>query len=66
MNWDQIKGNWSVMKGKVKQKWGDLSNDELDRIDGEREQLIGHIQKRYGIAKEDAAKQVDEFSRSKF
>ena len=59
MNWDQIKGNWTQFKGKVREKWGDLTDDDLVRIEGSQEQLVGRIQERYGIAKEEAQKQVD-------
>ena len=51
------------MKGKVKEQWGDLTDDEIDMIGGKKDQLIGRIQKRYGMAREDAARQVDEFER---
>lgn len=59
MNWDQIKGNWTQFKGKVREKWGDLTDDDVARIEGNQEQLIGRIQERYGIAKEEAQRQVD-------
>lgn len=64
MNWDQIEGKWKEVKGQAKQKWGDLTNDDLDQIDGRRDQLVGKIQARYGIAKEDAEAQVKEFESS--
>ena len=63
MNWEQIKGNWTQMSGKVKEEWGKLTDDDLTRMDGQREQLIGEIQKRYGVAKEDAEKQVSDWAR---
>lgn len=59
MNWDQIKGSWTEMKGKVKAQWGDLTDDDLDRMEGDRDQLVGQIQRRYGIAREEAERQVD-------
>lgn len=62
MNWDQIKGNWTQIKGQAQQQWGKLTNDDLDIIEGKREELVGRIQERYGIAKEEAEKQVDNFS----
>ncbi|PXW88326.1 uncharacterized protein YjbJ (UPF0337 family) [Nitrosomonas sp. Nm84] len=62
MNWDQIKGNWTQIKGQAQQQWGKLTNDDLDIIEGKREELVGRIQERYGIAKEEAEKQVDDFS----
>ncbi len=64
MNWDRVEGNWKQFKGKVKEKWGDLTDDDLDRISGKREQLVGEIQTRYGIAKDEAEKQVDDWSKN--
>ena len=61
MNWDQIKGNWTQVKGQAQQQWGKLTNDDLDIIEGKREELVGRVQERYGIAKEEAEKQVDDF-----
>jgi uncharacterized protein YjbJ (UPF0337 family) len=58
MNWDQVKGQWSQMKGSVRKQWGKLTDDDLDVIAGERERLVGKIQERYGIAKEEAEKQI--------
>jgi uncharacterized protein YjbJ (UPF0337 family) len=64
MNWDQLEGKWKQYSGKVKEKWGKLTVDDLTVIHGRRDQLIGKIQERYGIAKQEAEKQVDEFARS--
>jgi uncharacterized protein YjbJ (UPF0337 family) len=64
MNWDQIEGKWKQASGKVKEKWGKLTDDDIQMIRGKRDQLIGKIQERYAIAKADAERQVDEFSRS--
>lgn len=64
MNWDQIEGNWKQFKGKAHAKWGELTDDELDVIEGNREELIGKIQERYGKAREQAEKEVSEFERS--
>ena len=58
MNWDQVKGQWTQMKGSVRKQWGKLTDDDLDVIAGERERLVGKIQERYGIAKEEAEKQI--------
>jgi uncharacterized protein YjbJ (UPF0337 family) len=58
MNWDQAKGKWTQMKGEVRKKWGKLTDDDLDVISGERERLVGKIQERYGIKKEEAERQV--------
>ena len=64
MNWDQIEGNWKQLKGKVKEKWGKLTNDHLDVVAGKREQLAGKIQEVYGIGKDEANRQIDEFAES--
>jgi uncharacterized protein YjbJ (UPF0337 family) len=61
MNRDQLEGNWKEFKGKVRQKWAELTNDDLDRIEGRREELVGTIQKRYGKAREVAEREVDEW-----
>ena len=58
MNSDQIEGKWKQLKGSVKEKWGKLTDDDLDVIAGKQDQLTGKIQERYGITKEEAAKQV--------
>ena len=61
-NWDSGGGmNWTQMKGKVKEKWGKLTNDELDQIEGRRDQLIGKVRKAYDISEEEAERQVDSF-----
>jgi len=62
MNWDQIEGKWTQMKGSAKDQWGKLTDDDLDRAAGKRDKLVGKIQERYGIAKEEAEKQVDAWS----
>lgn len=64
MNWDQLEGKWKQYQGQAKEKWGKLTDDDLDVIDGRRQQLVGRIQERYGIAKEVAEKQADEFVRA--
>jgi uncharacterized protein YjbJ (UPF0337 family) len=61
MNSDQMKGKWKQMKGSVKEHWGKLTDDDVNVIDGQNDQLIGKIQERYGIAREAAQKQVDEW-----
>src|SRR5262245_42590780 len=63
MNWDQIKGDWKQFTGKVKEKWGKLTDDDLTAIAGKRDQLAGKLQERYGYAKEKAEKELDEFGR---
>jgi len=62
MNWDRIEGNWKQFSGKVKEQWGNLTDDDLTRIDGKREQLEGLIQQRYGYAKDKAKEEVDRWS----
>ncbi|HEY6180941.1 MAG TPA: CsbD family protein [Terriglobales bacterium] len=62
MNWDQAEGKWKQMKGSVKQKWGKLTDDDLDIIAGSRDKLVGRIQERYGLAKDAAEKEVDTWS----
>ena len=64
MNWDEIAGKWKQSVGNAKEKWGKLTDDDLTAINGKRDQLVRKIQARYGIAKEAAEKQVDEFTRS--
>jgi uncharacterized protein YjbJ (UPF0337 family) len=64
MNWDQIEGKWKQAVGKIKAKWGKLTDDDLQVISGKRDQLVGKIQERYGMAKDEAERQVDDFSRT--
>lgn len=64
MNWDRIAGNWKQMTGKAREQWGDLTDDDMARINGQRDQLVGRIQERYGIAKEEAELQVKAWSDS--
>jgi uncharacterized protein YjbJ (UPF0337 family) len=59
MNWDRIEGNWKEFKGKAQQQWGKLTNDDLDVLNGSREELEGVIQKRYGYAKDKAREEID-------
>lgn len=61
MNQDQIKGRWKELKGVVKEQWGKLTDDDLLEIEGDQDQLIGRVQRRYGIAKDEAEKQVRDF-----
>lgn len=61
MNWDQIKGNWKQFKGHARTQWGKLTDDELDQVNGQREVLVGKVQEKYGLSKEEAEKQVKEF-----
>lgn len=61
MNWEQVKGKWKQFTGSIQERWGKLTNEDLDRIEGSREKLVGQIQERYGVAKEEAEKQVDDW-----
>ncbi|HUB02510.1 MAG TPA: CsbD family protein [Terriglobales bacterium] len=58
MNWDQVQGKWTQLTGSVKEKWGKLTDDDLKVIDGKRDRLVGKIQERYGVTKENAEDQV--------
>jgi uncharacterized protein YjbJ (UPF0337 family) len=62
MNWDRVQGQWKQLKGKIKTKWGKLTDDDLDVIAGQKDQLIGKIQERYGLKKEEAQNQVEEWN----
>ena len=64
MDWDRIEGNWKQAKGKIKEKWGQLTDDDLTAIDGKKDQLAGKLQEKYGYAKEQAERELDEFART--
>ena len=64
MNWDQIEGKWKQYSGRAKEKWGKLTDDDLQQIAGQRDQLVGKLQERYGIAKDQVEDQIDEFIKS--
>ena len=64
MNWDTVKGQWKQLKGKVRNKWGKLTDDDLDVIAGKKDQLAGKLQERYGYEKAQAEKELDEFTRT--
>jgi uncharacterized protein YjbJ (UPF0337 family) len=61
MNWDRIEGNWKQLKGHVRATWGRLTDDQLDQIGGQRDKLAGSLQDSYGIAKDEAEKQIKDF-----
>jgi uncharacterized protein YjbJ (UPF0337 family) len=61
MDWNRVEGNWKQFKGKIKEQWGRLTDDDLDVIAGHRDQLEGKIQERYGIAKDQVRKDVDDW-----
>lgn len=62
MNWDQVQGNWKQWSGQAKQKWGKLTDNELTEAAGRREQLAGLLQERYGYARAEADRVIDEFA----
>ncbi len=64
MNKEIIEGNWNQLKGEVQKRWGKLTNDNLDQINGNRTKLLGVIQESYGVAKEEAEKQVKDWEKS--
>jgi uncharacterized protein YjbJ (UPF0337 family) len=61
MNWDKIAGEWREFQGKVRSKWGKLTDDDLETISGKKDQLIGRLQQRYGYQKDHAEREVDDF-----
>lgn len=64
MDWNRVEGNWKQVKGKVKEQWGKLTDDDLDVIAGRRDQLLGRIQQRHGLAREEADRQVNHWERA--
>ena len=62
MNWDQIQGNWKQFSGNVRERWGELTDDEVQAAAGDREQIEGLIQERYGKSKEEARRELDEWA----
>jgi uncharacterized protein YjbJ (UPF0337 family) len=64
MNWDRVQGNWKQFKGRVQEKWGKLSDDHIDVINGRRETLAGKLQESYGITKDEAERQIGDWERS--
>ena len=64
MNWEQVRGQWKQLQGKIKMKWGKLTDDDLDFIAGQKDVLVGKIQERYGLKKEEAQHQVEEWNAS--
>jgi uncharacterized protein YjbJ (UPF0337 family) len=64
MNWDQIEGKWKQLTGSARERWGQLTDDDWQTIGGKKDQLVGRIQERYGIAKDEAEKQADAWSRA--
>src|SRR3981081_2722002 len=64
MDWNRVEGNWKQFKGAAKEKWGKLTDDDLNVIEGRREQLEGKLQQRYGFAKDQIHKDVDDWFRT--
>ena len=62
MNWDRIEGNWQQIKGSALETWGKLTDDELDEAAGRRDKLAGLVQQRYGVARDEAERQIDEWA----
>ncbi|NLG97664.1 MAG: CsbD family protein [Chloroflexi bacterium] len=63
MNKDILKGKWLQIRGDVKQKWGELTDDEIDQIEGNTEKMVGKLQEKYGFSRERAQKEIEEFQR---
>jgi uncharacterized protein YjbJ (UPF0337 family) len=63
MNWEIVKGNWKQFRGRVQEQWGELTDDDLDRIKGQRDQLLGRLQEKYGITKDEANFKIHEWER---
>jgi uncharacterized protein YjbJ (UPF0337 family) len=61
MNWNQIEGNWHQLKGKFKEKWNDFTDDDWEEIEGRRENFVGKLMSRYGMSREEAERQADDF-----
>jgi len=61
MDWVQVKGNWNMLKGKLREQWGKLTDDDFERAAGQRDQLVGRLQERYGYNKEQAERELDNF-----
>lgn len=64
MNQDILEGKWTQLKGKVKEQWGRLTDDDIDRLEGKKDQLIGKVQERYGMARDEASREVDAWIRN--
>ena len=64
MNWDIVEGNWKQIKGSVKEKWGELTDDDLDVVEGKRDKLVGKVQEKYGKSKDEAEREVDAYMES--
>ena len=65
MNWDIIEGKWTQLKGTLREKWGDLTDDELTEMAGKKDRLAGKLQEKYGWTREEAEREIDDFFRDK-
>jgi uncharacterized protein YjbJ (UPF0337 family) len=65
MNWDQVEGKWKQLKGDVRKQWGKLTDDDLEYMAGSRDNFVGRLQERYGVAREEAQKQADEWLKAR-
>jgi uncharacterized protein YjbJ (UPF0337 family) len=63
-NWDQIQANWTLLRDKVREKWADLTDDEIDEVGGKRHELVAALQRRYGRTKNDADRDVDDWAKA--
>ena len=66
MNWDRIEGNWKQMMGSARERWGKLTDDDWHTVGGKKDQLIGKLQERYGYSREQADRELDDWSRQMF
>jgi uncharacterized protein YjbJ (UPF0337 family) len=64
VNWDIIKGNWTQLKGKAREQWGDLTDDEFDKVAGEKDQFVGMLQTKYGKSRDETERDVDHWADS--
>lgn len=62
MNWDVVEGNWKQLKGKAREQWGKLTDDEFDQIAGKRDAFIGKVQEKYGYTRDEAEKNIDDWA----
>lgn len=62
MNWDILEGKWAQVKGAVREKWAELTDDDVEQMTGKRDQMVGKLQEKYGVAKEEAEKMADDFA----
>lgn len=65
MNWDQVEGKWKQLKGDIRQQWGKLTDDDLEYMAGSKDKFVGRLQERYGVARDEAQKQADEWMKAR-